>query len=42
VVVESLGLAEAELPEYCRKKGLFVEQVLGWREASVLATAGAD
>lgn len=41
VVVESMGLAEAELAEYCRKKGLFVEQVLGWREASVLATAGA-
>jgi transposase-like protein len=32
VVVETAGLAEAELAEYCRKKGLFIEQVRAWRE----------
>jgi len=33
VVVESAGLSQAELSEYCRKKGLYVEQVELWREA---------
>lgn len=33
VVVETAGLSEAELAEYCRKKGLFIEQVRAWREA---------
>ncbi len=33
VVVETLGLAEAELAEYGRRKGLFVEQIARWREA---------
>src|SRR5437867_4086424 len=33
VVVETLALAEAELAEYCRKKGLYVEQVRAWRQA---------
>jgi transposase-like protein len=42
VVVESMGLAEAELAEFCRKKGLFVEQLLGWREACMVATAAPN
>ena len=33
VVVETVGLADAELAEYCRKKGLYVEQVRAWRQA---------
>jgi transposase len=33
VVVETAGLSEAELAEYCRKKAVFVEQVRAWREA---------
>jgi transposase len=28
MVVETLGLAEAELAEYCRPKGLYVEQTV--------------
>ena len=32
VVVETLGLAEAELAEYSRRKGLFVGQIARWRE----------
>ncbi len=31
VVVETLSLNEAELAEYCRKKGLYVDQVKGWK-----------
>lgn len=43
VVVETAGLSEAELAEYCRKKGLFIEQVRAWRqvcESAIGAGAG--
>lgn len=33
VVVETAALSEVELSEYCRKKGLYPEQVGVWREA---------
>ena len=33
VVLESAGLNEAELSEYCRRKGLYVEQIKAWRTA---------
>lgn len=33
VVVETASLSQAELAEYCRKKGVFIEQVRAWREA---------
>lgn len=33
VVVETATLSEVELNEYCRKKGLFPEQVKIWKEA---------
>ncbi len=33
VVLESASLKETELAEYCRRKGLYVEQVKAWREA---------
>ncbi len=33
VVLETARMNEAELAEYCRSKGLFVEQVADWREA---------
>jgi len=39
VVIESAGLNEEDLAAYCRRKGLYVEQVARWREA---ATAGAE
>ncbi len=39
VVIETAGLNEEELAAYCRRKGLYVEQVARWREA---ATAGAE
>jgi transposase-like protein len=32
VVAETLTLSEVELSEYCRKKGLFPEQVKAWKE----------
>ena len=39
VVIETAGLNEEALAEYCRRKGLYVEQIARWREA---ATAGAE
>ena len=39
VVIETAALNEEELAEYCRRKGLYVEQVMRWREAAV---AGAE
>lgn len=40
IVVETAKLNEAELAEYCRKKGLFVEQVNAWRDACLQANGG--
>ena len=44
VVLETAALAEAELGEYCRARGLYVEQVRAWRavceSAFGLAEAG--
>ena len=39
VVIEIAALNEQELAEYCRQKGLYVEQIVCWREA---AAAGAE
>ena len=39
VVIETAALNEEELAQYCRSKGLYVEQIQGWREA---AAAGAE
>lgn len=39
VVIETAALNQEELAEYCRSKGLYVEQITSWREAAV---AGAD
>lgn len=37
MVVETLGLAESELAEYCRRKGVHVEQIGQWRQACMQA-----
>ena len=39
VVIETAALNEEELAEYCRGKGLYVEQIGRWREAAI---AGAE
>lgn len=41
VVLESAGLNTAELGEYCRRKGVLVEQIAVWREACATANASA-
>ena len=39
VVIETAALNAEELAEYCRGKGLYVEQIARWREAAI---AGAE
>jgi len=40
IVVETASLSEAELAEYARKKGLYVEQIRAWRDACMNANGG--
>lgn len=40
VVVETAAFNEAELAEFCRKKGLYPEQIKAWRAAAEQAMAG--
>lgn len=40
IVVETAQLSEVELAEYCRSKGLYVEQVQAWRDACMQANGG--
>ena len=39
IVLEAASLNEAELAEYCRKKGMYVEQIASWRKACLQANA---
>ncbi len=36
-VIETATMSERELADYCRQKGLFVEQIKEWRVASIQA-----
>jgi len=40
-VLETATLNDAELAEYCRRKGLYVEQLAAWREVCRAANANA-
>ena len=35
VIIETAALNEAELAEYCRKKGLFAEQIQQWKDTFI-------
>ena len=37
IVLETYAMNEAELAEYCRKKGLYKEQIEGWKKTSITA-----
>ena len=41
VVLETAAMNEAELSEYCRKKGLFAEQIAAWKENCLQGNASA-
>jgi transposase-like protein len=40
IVVETATLSEIDMAEYCRKKGLYVEQVKAWRDNCMQANGG--
>lgn len=40
MVVETAALSEAERGEYCRKRGMYPEQLQAWRRACEQANAG--
>ena len=35
VVIETAAMNAQELAEYCRRKGLYVEQITRWRDAAI-------
>jgi len=39
IVIESASLTEVELGEYCRRKGLYPEQIAGWKNGFVLGSS---
>jgi transposase-like protein len=41
VVLETAALNASELAEYCRRKGLYAEQIAAWRQACQSANANA-
>jgi transposase-like protein len=41
VVLQTATMSEAELSEYCRKKGLFAEQIATWKENCLQGNASA-
>ncbi|MDF7679728.1 transposase [Enterobacteriaceae bacterium ESL0689] len=42
VIVETATLSEAEVAEYCRKNGLYPEQIIQWKQAFLQASAPED
>ena len=40
IVMETTPLSEIEMAKFCRSKGLFVEQVIAWRDACMQANGG--
>ena len=42
VVIETASLNEVELSEYCRRKGLYPEQIRAWRHSCQQANASAS
>lgn len=42
VIVETATLSEAEIAEYCRKKGLYPEQLVQWKQGFLQAAAPED
>ncbi len=42
VIIETATLSEAELAQYCRKKGLYPEQISQWKQGFLQVTAPDD
>jgi hypothetical protein len=35
IIIETASLSEVELGEYCRRKGLYPEQIAGWKKTFI-------
>jgi len=42
IVIETAPMNAAELSAYCREKGLYPEQVAGWKQAAIMGNAQQD
>lgn len=42
IVLETASLNETELAEFCRRRGLLVEQIAAWKQACMSANARAE
>lgn len=42
VIVETATLSEAEIAEYCRKKGLYPAQIIQWKQAFLQVSSSND
>ena len=42
VVLETANLSEIEFSEYCRKTGIYPEQVKEWKDACMQANGGTS
>jgi transposase-like protein len=42
IVIETTALSESELSEYCRKKGLYPDQIKRWKQASLRGFQRSD
>jgi transposase-like protein len=42
VVIETAALNEEQLSEYCRKKGLYPEQILRWKEGAIAGNESSN
>lgn len=42
VIIETATLSETELAEYCRKKGLYAEQIMQWKQAFLQVPSLSD
>lgn len=42
IVIETAAMNAAELSAYCREKGLYPEQVAGWKHAAIMGNARQD
>ena len=40
IVLETVSMNEAELAEYCRKKGLYIEEIKVWKNVCMQANGG--
>mgnify|MGYP001055283427 CR=1 FL=1 len=41
IIIETASLSEVELSEYCRRKGLYPEQITGWKKTFIQSNATA-